>query len=136
MKKGFSLIEITVAVVIVGILGAIALPRFTKLIEKSRASEGIMWLQVVRAAERRYYAYHNCYGLYASNVNDLDIAYRLDFQYFRDLIGTLTPSSPGNIPLGFIMRKGLCYQLVIYANGTITCNNITGDPYTCADIGM
>ncbi|MGD0336387.1 MAG: prepilin-type N-terminal cleavage/methylation domain-containing protein [Candidatus Omnitrophota bacterium] len=132
MKKGFTLIEITVTVVLVGILALIALPRFSKVIEKSRASEGILWLQVMRMAQRRYYADHGCYGLYASNVNDLDIGFRNNFQYFRDLIGALPPS----IQLGSIMRKGLCYQLVIFEDGTIQCSTIIGNPYTCADIGM
>ena len=132
MKKGFTLIELTVAAFLVGILALIALPRFSKLIEKSRASEGITWLQVIRMAQRRYYADHDCYGLYASNVNDLDIEYRPVLQYFYAPIGALPPSNQ----LGSIMRKGLSYQLVIFEDGTIHCDTLIGNPYTCADIGM
>lgn len=37
--KGFTLIEIMVAVLIVGILCSIALPQYTKLVDKARATE-------------------------------------------------------------------------------------------------
>lgn len=70
MKQGFTLIELLVVVLIIGILSAIALPQYTKAVEKSRAAEAIQMLGDLATAEQIYYM---STGNFTDNLDELDI---------------------------------------------------------------
>ncbi len=67
---GFTLIELLVVVLIIGILAAIALPQYTKAVEKSRAAEAMVILRSIAEANRRYYM---AAAEYAPDLSALDI---------------------------------------------------------------
>ena len=54
MKRGFTLIELLVVVLIIGILSSIALPQYTKAVEKARATEAEVHLATYMQAIDRY----------------------------------------------------------------------------------
>lgn len=70
--KGFTLLEMLVVSLIIGILAAIALPKYQLAAEKARAAEGITILRSLRDAQFNYFLTH---GKYSNDINDLDISF-------------------------------------------------------------
>jgi len=70
---GFSLIELLIVVLIIGILAAIAIPAYGTMVEKARAQEAIINLRALFAAQEIHYEYN---GHYTDDTNALDITIR------------------------------------------------------------
>ncbi len=78
-KQGFTLIELMVVVIIVGILAAVAIPIYRANIRKSMASEGAALLGAVLTAERAYYAEHGSYTTTLPEVSTVGNKYFTSF---------------------------------------------------------
>lgn len=66
--RGFSLIEVMIVVVIVGILASIAYPSYREYVLRGNRTEGQALLSEATAAQERYYAQNN---QYVTATNDL-----------------------------------------------------------------
>jgi prepilin-type N-terminal cleavage/methylation domain-containing protein len=60
-KKGFTLLELIIVVIVIGILASIALPRFIRVAERARISEAKSILDALRGSQMRYLAQWNTY---------------------------------------------------------------------------
>ncbi|WP_428049049.1 type IV pilin protein [Candidatus Avelusimicrobium caledoniensis] len=69
-KQAFTLIELLVVVLIIGILAAVALPQYQKVVEKSKATQGITLVKAVAQAAQAYYM---ASGEYARTFDELDL---------------------------------------------------------------
>lgn len=111
-RKGFTLIELIIVMVIIGILASVATPMLRGNVDKAKKTEAIAAMGAIRTAERLYFAEHGQYTnvLPASFVSG---AHNLN-SYIKagDLTGTFF-----NEPCFNVVASGA-------ANGTfnIVCN--------------
>jgi len=71
--KGFTLIELIIVIIIIGILAAIGLSQYTKVVEKGRAAEARTILGTLRSAEIAEFIENGAYKAYTDAAPDLGV---------------------------------------------------------------
>jgi len=69
-KKGFTLLELLVVVLIIGILAAVALPQYQLAVDKAEFSKMQEMASTIRKAYKHYFLIHNTSTI---NFEDLDL---------------------------------------------------------------
>jgi len=128
-KKGFTLLELMVVLIILGVLVSLGMPQYMAAVEKSRTAEAVGILGAIRGAELRYFSAHGTYApdcavLQGTESCGLDVS-----------VGTLKFFEPpavafvNNDSQAFATIRRLPggnlgqYTLMIDAAGDITCDD-------------
>ena len=61
MKKGFTLTELLITIVVMAVLASIAIPSFAKSAERARANQAIAYLRTIRTAETMFFSKNGTY---------------------------------------------------------------------------
>ncbi len=69
LKKGFTLIELLIVVVIIGILAAVAIPKFSNTKQRAARAAGISDIRNLATSQEAYYADSNRYAGIADTGN-------------------------------------------------------------------
>lgn len=131
MKRyGFTIVEVIIVVVMLGILAAIAIPKIIGPSNRIMSSEGQHTLTVLLSAQKRYYLENN--SVYTGTYADLDVDIPTS-KYFN------TPNAvngTGGIVATVSSKTAntnLTYTLSINTSGSITCDDGVGTD--CAVVG-
>lgn len=113
--KGLTLIELVVAVGVVAILAAIAMPLYQSFLKKAKAVEAESVLRDIERLETTYYIEN---GTYSNNLSVIGFSRSSQLEYFTQVritvgSGRRTPGARGKTPLQ--------YQVIVKGN-------LDGDP--------
>ncbi len=70
--KAFTLLELLMVIVIIGIIATIGVVIYSNMPEKARSAEAYSVLAEIVAAEKRYFLEQNCYTTNISNLDSFD----------------------------------------------------------------
>lgn len=128
-QRGFTLVELAIVIVIIGVLASFGVPRFRDAVERSKAGESFSYLASVRSSQERYAALN---GTYADELTDLDILMP-SLKYFS--VGEIAAGDTGDLESSWTLtltRTGAsagygAYTVVYTQDGYDTENSTIND---------
>lgn len=114
MKKGFTLIELMIVIVMIGILSVVAIPRMQNLTAKAKMSEAVITLKTYEKLKDMHY---ELYGEENASMGQIGFIYPTNSKYFQFSTGEIAlehSGQAGNIATAGIKddddhRESLCH---------------------------
>jgi prepilin-type N-terminal cleavage/methylation domain-containing protein len=126
----FTILEMVVCVIVMGIIASIAYPRYLVSVEQFRAKEGDQILLSLYGAEKRYALAND--GNYTANFAELDVEIRPS-EIFEDPALSTTINPLASITVRSDQTKFGQYTLSIYDTAAIYCSG--GTSSICQKMG-
>lgn len=124
-NRGFTIIELMIAVAVIGVLTAIAYPSYTEYGMKSRRSDAKAGLLTLQMAQEKFRA--NCLQ-YATAINSNSANYSCDSSTSSYTLTSSTTSPDGHYNLSVVSADGNSYKIRATRNSTgLQANDKCGD---------
>ncbi len=80
-QRGFTLLELVVAVVVLGVLAAVAIPQYTSFVERSHVAQALSALDAIKTG---MIAYHSMTGKFTGIIGDIGVSVGVNesFDYY------------------------------------------------------
>ncbi|MBF0484971.1 MAG: prepilin-type N-terminal cleavage/methylation domain-containing protein [Candidatus Omnitrophica bacterium] len=125
MKNGFTLMEIILVIVILGILGTIAIPRFTSTNETAVAGEAVQILTALHGSQARYcidYPALCVAGSYPTVCSTYDVDVPAAMKNFRVLTVAEGGSCQNSGNLSLKKINGTIYTVTVSPANVFSCS--------------
>jgi len=76
--RGFTLLELIIVVITIAILVSLAVPQYSKAVERAREKEAIANLKLIQAAEKIYKLENTVFYAPQGDINSINVKLRLD----------------------------------------------------------
>lgn len=118
-QKGFTLIELMITVVIIGILASIAYPSYQEFVKRGNRTEGQAFLNEVAARQERYYAQNNEYVTSDADIGKLNLKGGNKSETEKYVLSLGSSASDGGYTLTATQQFGdsACGNLTLTATG-------------------
>jgi prepilin-type N-terminal cleavage/methylation domain-containing protein len=127
-REAFTMMEVMVSILLIGVLASLAIPKYTSSMEKVRAADGFQILGALMKAQKSYFFENQAYA--NPPITNLDITIPLSTNFAPP---TISNPGVGGGTVAQIVRNGPSYTLLITDAGVITCTG--GAAGLCARIG-
>ncbi len=134
-RYGFTLTELLTVVLMIGILSAMVLPKFTKMIDSFRVMEAERMVLAIRGEQEQRCASDKKYTQNPARLGVISSGVTKEANTFSHGDFTYTLSSEGLVVVNNVNNYTL--ELPSYTDGRLCCDNcadLNRDYRTCADL--